>query len=366
MVLNKRLSSLSTLVSNLEADILIITNEKDLFYLTGMNLSAGALFATHNKQTLYVDGRYFESCAKNTPVETKLMKEHPLINFLEDNNFNDSMSFAFDSLSTNYKEFQKISTLLKKNNPSHSLVPLSSPTKYLRIIKSPEEQKVIAESCELACKGVDFVCSILNEGITEIEVARELEIFFLKNGADKLAFSPIIAFGNNSSKPHYTPGNVPLEKNQPILMDFGTNVNHYCSDMTRVVFYGDASDKMQEIYNIVLEAQLKSIQCLKPGVSTKEVDEQARSHIESAGYKEAFMHSIGHGIGLEVHEDPFFSTRSKSELLLEEGMVITIEPGIYLPEIGGVRIEDTVLITKNGCRVLTESSSKKLCQLEFS
>ena len=142
-------------------------------------------------------------------------------------------------------------------------------------------------------------------------------------------------------------------------MDFGANVNHYCSDMTRVVFYGHASDKMQEIYHIVLEAQLKSINCLKPGVSTKEVDRKAREHIEKAGYKEAFMHSIGHGIGLEVHENPFFSTRDKKDLLLEEGMVITIEPGIYLPGIGGIRIEDTVLITKDGYKNLTESSSKK-------
>ena len=140
-------------------------------------------------KVLYVDGRYFESCQKNTPVETKLMKEHPLKSFLEDSQLKNKISFAFDSLSTKYSEFEKMTALLEKENTQHKLLPLKGITKDLRIIKDSIEEKNITEACNLACRGVDFISSILKEGITEIEVAKELEIFFLKNGANKLAFS---------------------------------------------------------------------------------------------------------------------------------------------------------------------------------
>ncbi|MCH9703190.1 MAG: M24 family metallopeptidase, partial [Chlamydiae bacterium] len=184
----------------------------------------------------------------------------------------------------------------------------------------------------------------------------ELEIFWLQNGAAGVAFSPIVAFGENSSKPHYHPQDRPLREDDAVLIDIGVTLDHYHSDMTRVLLPKDPDPKMVEIYAVVKEAQKRALALCKPKSVVADLDAAARDYITECGYGDHFVHSLGHGIGLEVHEAPrLYKEGADVDLRLEAGMAITIEPGIYLPGIGGVRIEDTVVITNEGHINLTNS-----------
>lgn len=202
------------------------------------------------------------------------------------------------------------------------------------------------EAAELGCQGFDYIVSLLKENVQESDLALALEFYWRKKGAQGVAFDPIIAFGENSALPHYRAQEVRLKNNQIVLMDIGVRYRHYHSDMTRVVFKGEVEDELLKIRDIVEEASMRALSILKPGVSIAEVDLAARSYIESKGYGPYFTHSLGHGVGLQIHEFPFL--RKSSPHNLQEGMVITIEPGIYLPKLGGVRLEDTVSITATG------------------
>jgi len=200
---------------------------------------------------------------------------------------------------------------------------------------------------------------MLKEGISENELAIELEIFWKRRGSKAIAFDPIIAFGSNSSMPHYRVGQRKLNTGEAVLIDIGVNLNHYHSDMTRVVFFGDPDPKIASIYEIVLKAQELALENCRPGTPIAELDASARTYIEQKGYGENFTHSLGHGVGLEIHELPLIRSQSPgADTQLEEGMVVTIEPGIYLPGIGGVRIEDTVAITRDGYENLTNRSKE--------
>ena len=197
---------------------------------------------------------------------------------------------------------------------------------------------------------------MLKEGVTERDIATELEIFWRRNGVDKPAFDPIIAFGKNTSMPHYSTGNVSLQKNQAVLMDIGVEKDHYCSDMTRMAWYGKVTPEFINIAKIVQAAQKAALDLCRPGVLLSDLDSAARNIISEAGYAENFSHGLGHGIGLEVHEYPSVR-KQENDIELQKGMLITIEPGIYIKDFGGVRIEDTVLITDNGYESLTKRSS---------
>lgn len=263
-------------------------------------------------------------------------------------------TLAFDSENTSFKRFEDLEQSL-----SCALIPLVNPVAHLRLLKDAEELQLLREAAALGSKGFHYVCSLLKEGVSEIELARELEIFWKRNESKALAFDPIIAFDVNGSMPHYRAGSALLKKGMPILMDIGVNKAHYHSDMTRVVFFGEADPKIQEMYAIVQEAQQQALELCQPGVLIGEVDAKARSYITSKGYGEYFSHGLGHGVGLQIHEAP--SIRNKPpyyNVPLAPGMVITIEPGIYLPGIGGVRFEDTIAITAEGHENLTRESLK--------
>ena len=201
---------------------------------------------------------------------------------------------------------------------------------------------------------MSYVLSLLKEEISEAELALELEFFWKKRGAKKLAFDPIIAFGANSSMPHYRAGLAKLQSHTSILIDIGVVLSHYHSDMTRVVHFGTPTSVIEKIYSIVEEAKARALALCCPGTLVGELDRAARDWIASQGYGERFTHSLGHGVGLDIHEPPTIRDSGLYRTLpLQPGMVITIEPGIYLPGIGGVRLEDTVLITENGHENLT-------------
>lgn len=336
-----------TLLDN-SSDGILIDETINLYYLTGLELSAGKLFVTQKNAHLFVDGRYFESAEKNCPLPVALEQPNVVEEFIKKEKLG---SLAFDSANTSYNMFLE----LQKKFPEIKLVPLDNPVKKLRMIKEKEEIQLLKDAAQLGSEGFDFVCSQLKEGLSEQEIASELEIFWKRKGGKKVAFDPIIAFGKNSSMPHYRAGKTTLQKGDIVLIDIGVNFKHYHSDMTRVIFFeGNGSGKLKEIYDVVKTAQQKAVNSCKPGISVGELDAIARDYISSKGFGEYFTHSLGHGVGLEIHEMPTLRNKAPdNQLQLQEGMVITIEPGIYLPDIGGVRIEDTVVITANGHENLT-------------
>lgn len=249
---------------------------------------------------------------------------------------------------------------LKKAMPDTEFVPVKNICGEARQIKTAGEIACIRKAQSITDKCFSHILGFIKEGLTEREVAAEMEYFMKKNGADGLAFETIAVSGKKSALPHGVPGDELLTVNGFFTMDFGASYGGYCSDMTRTVVLGKADDKMRHIYNTVLEAQKRAIDAIKDGASCKAVDAAARDYIYAQGYEGYFGHSTGHSLGLEIHESPACSTRS--EATLRSGMLMTAEPGIYIEGLGGVRIEDMVLVTDKGCENFT-ASPKELIEL---
>lgn len=347
----ERIHKLQATLKDFSVDALLVQDKISLYYLTGIDMSAGT-FLIHSKGAcLLVDNRYIEQCQESSPIPVLLTDKLTLAQLLETPEYAYITSLGFDSCTISYKGYKALEERLKNKR----LVPLENPLKMLRGIKNQEEIAVMRKAARLGSEGYDYVCTLLKEGISEIDIAIELEIFWKRKGSKGLAFEPIIAFGPHSSMPHYRAGNTKLKKGEPVLIDIGVNLQHYHSDMSRVVFFGEPSAQMREIYEIVLQAQLAALDLCRPGTFIGDLDDAARDIIGSKGYGDKFSHKLGHGVGLEIHEWPIISnTPPIKEFPLQSGMVLTIEPGIYLPGIGGVRIEDTVVITPEGHENLTQ------------
>lgn len=348
----ERLHKLQELLKVFGCDALLIEDQVNLYYLTGMELSAGKLIVGKEGLHLLVDARYFELCQKRSPIPVILSDQTSFAKMLLQDDFSSIKTLGFDSGNTTYSAFTELQKMTEKMrlDPQRarelSLCPVNSPLKSLRMIKDPDELAILREAALLGSEGYDYVLTLLKEGITEIEVATELEIFWKRRGSKGLAFDPIIAFGPNSSMPHYRAGNAALKRGQCVLIDIGVNFKHYHSDMTRMAFFGEADPKIMEIYGVVKKAQAAALALCRPGMLVGDLDKAARDVIASHGYSEHFTHSLGHGVGLEIHEYPSVSNKPPANgVALQAGMVITIEPGIYLKDIGGVRLEDTIAIT---------------------
>ena len=236
------------------------------------------------------------------------------------------------------------------------LVPVSGVIEKLRLIKTDAEIKIIKEAADIADAAFKHILDFIRPGITELEVANELEFFMRKSGAVSSSFDTIVASGYRSALPHGVASEKVIEKGDMVTLDYGAYYKGYVSDITRTIAVGEPDSKLKAIYEIVLEAQLRGMEGIKPGMTGKQADALTRDYISEKGYGEYFGHSTGHGIGLEVHEGPSLSM--KSELVLEPGMIVTCEPGIYIPGLGGVRIEDDVLITKDHNEALTHSAKE--------
>lgn len=345
----KRLQKVKDLINELNCQCLIIEDPTNLLYLTGLELSVGKLYISQQATALVVDGRYFEKSRNQTVYPVMALDK---FSFKEWAKTNHIQTLGFDSHKTTYQVFLNLLTSCEELNIS--LIPLSSPLQQMRLIKDENEIDLLRKAAALANEGCQMVISSLREGITEEELAFELEFFWKKRGAKKLSFDPIIAFGKNSSMPHYRAGRTILKEGMHVLIDIGVVYQHYHSDMTRVVYFGKPDPRIQTIYAVVKEAKQKAIELCHPGTLIGELDRIARSFIVEKGYGEYFTHSLGHGVGLDIHEAPTIKTQGAfDQIPLESGMVLTIEPGIYLPEIGGVRLEDTLLITESGYDNLT-------------
>lgn len=232
-------------------------------------------------------------------------------------------------------------------------VPLPNPAKKIRKVKSAEELQLIKRAVEIADKAYLHLLDYLRPGITEKEVAFELEFFMRRLGGTRNAFETIVASGERAALPHGVATNKVLHAGEMVVLDFGTVYQGYYSDMTRTLFLGEPDARAQEIYQVVLEAQERALKHIQPGMRANEADLLARQIISDAGYGDYFGHGLGHGVGLEIHEAPSLSPRD--ETILEPGMIVTVEPGIYLPGWGGIRIEDMVFVSPGGCDILTRS-----------
>lgn len=353
-----RLERLRRLLASMPCDALLIEHPTNLFYLTGLELSAGKLLITPQEACLIVDGRYLERSSQQTLYPVLLLSKDSLKELIISYTIH---RLGFDKHQTTYHDYLSLTQLantLISQSYDLEIIPVESAVQQLRLIKDEEEIACLRDAARLGYQGYEFVVSLLREGITEADLAFQLEFFWKKRGASRLAFDSIIAFGPNSSMPHYRAGHTKLQLHTSVLIDIGVVLSHYHSDMTRVVFFGTPPPIMQDIYLIVEEAKARAVAICRPGTLIGDLDRTAREYIASKGYNDYFTHSLGHGIGLDIHEPPTIrETGLYSSIPLQAGMVITIEPGIYLPQVGGVRLEDTILITEKGYENLTNPAS---------
>lgn len=333
----------------------------NLSYLTGFN-SQGALIITYDCKILITTSTEVElTKAKIRGVkiaEFKFDLIEKIVNTLKDMSLR---RIGINSKGITFHDYRRVEKELKPIE----LIPLENRIERLRLYKDGDEIKRIEKAVEITDKAFSHALEVIRPGMTERDLAIELECFMRSAGAEGLAFPPIIAVGENSAFPHAFPDAMPEHRNikegSLLLIDMGARYEGYCSDMTRTIVVGNASDKQKEIYKIVLEAQRKAIGHIKDGIRARDIDQAAREVIEKAGYGEKFMHGLGHGVGLEISEKPMISQEGENEI--RTGMVFTIEPGIYIPNWGGIRIEDTVLLEESDCRVLTTSPKERLCQI---
>jgi Xaa-Pro aminopeptidase len=249
---------------------------------------------------------------------------------------------------------------LKENLKVEELVPVANEITAMRRIKTPRELEYIKKAEAIGDRVFTEILDFIRPGMTELEVAAKLEYLLKVNGGQALSFPSIVASGVNSSMPHAVPSHKKIEKGDFLTMDFGCVYEGYCSDMTRTIVIGKASQKQREVYDTVLKAQLAALDFIKAGYKGKEIDKVARDIIYSAGYEGCFGHGLGHSVGLNVHENPRLSMLEED--IIEAGMTETVEPGIYIKGFGGVRIEDLVVVTEDGCENFT-ASEKRLIEL---
>ncbi len=334
-----------------EADALLLTSEHNRLYAAGYSIAEGTVLICRDEAYYLTDSRYIEAAQKNLPDFTVRMtdREHPtrmLLNEAIAKHTVKSIGFEEDVLTV--AEHKAYTTDLNA-----VLIPYCAPISAFRAVKEPWEFEIMKQAQAITDKTFSELLNVIHAGMTEKELAAELVYRMSKNGADGEAFQSITISGPNTSMPHGVPGDRQLQYGDFVTMDFGARFGGYCSDMTRTVALGFVSEEMERVYHTVLEAQLAGIAATKAGVRGCDIDGAARKVIADAGYGEYFGHSYGHGVGILIHESPNASPANDKPM--PAGAVVSAEPGIYLPDRFGVRIEDTTLITQSGCEILTRS-----------
>ncbi len=325
---------------------ILIFNQTNLTYFTGFSGATALLIPEQGEKVLFVSGVNYEQAkaeAKDVTVELLKRGENQMEKIFKQS---PSKKFSFDVMPV-----ENWCTLTKAVGGEANLQPINNLIMELRSVKDQEEIKLIREACRLATIGIQTAKEIIGVGIKEKEAAAEIEYAMRKAGSDGVAFETIVASGLTSAFPHGSNLERTIQDGDFVMVDLGANYKSYRSDITRTFIASKATEKQARIYDAVKLAHQKALETVKPKVAACEVDGVARRVIEQAGYGEFFVHNLGHGVGLEVHEAPILSPDSKD--ILAAGNVVTDEPGIYVPGLGGVRIEDTILVTKNGVEILT-------------
>ncbi|OKL38086.1 M24 family metallopeptidase [Domibacillus mangrovi] len=333
-------------------DGLFIMSPYNRRYVTGFTGTAGAVIVTQHAAVFLTDFRYMEQAARQAEGFTIVQHSKPILQeAMEQAEKLGLSTLGFETEYVSHQEYEQLKKQFKG-----TLKPVAGLVENLRLIKTESEIKILKKACDIADGAFKHILDFLKPGIREIDVSNELEFYMRKCGATSSSFDIIVASGVRSALPHGVASDKIIKSGDFVTLDFGAFYKGYASDITRTVAVGEPSAQLKEIYEIVLEAQMTAVDQIRPGMTGKEADAITRDIITLKGYGDAFGHSTGHGLGLEIHESPTLSLRNDKPLTA--GMVVTVEPGIYLPGIGGVRIEDDILLTDSGNEMLTHSAKE--------
>lgn len=360
-VYEKRIEKLRAIMREMRIDSFFITIEENRRYLSGFkgedtqfDESAGALLICFDKLFLLTDSRFEEQARNEAPLfEPRIYKAgiyKTLSEILKDEKL---FQTGFESLRMSVKQYNELTAAISESRIN--LVPFEGLVESIRIIKDEEEISLMRKALHISEKVFKDLIPQIVPGVSEKEMAWELEKNLRVAGAEALSFPVIAASGQNASLPHAIPSERRINNNEGFLFDWGIKLHGYCSDITRTIFIGNPDEEFKKVFMTVFEAQQKAQEAIRAGASGMDIDAIAREHIESSRYKGRFGHSLGHGVGLAIHESPRLSPIK--DFKLEEGMVVTVEPGIYIPGWGGVRLENMVVVRKDGYEVLNSTSS---------
>ncbi|MEH7512631.1 Xaa-Pro peptidase family protein [Gottfriedia acidiceleris] len=355
--MNNRMQELQTFLQKQSIPGGLVTSRQNIFYLSNFDYNPHerfvGIFVFPNEEPIFIspamEVQMIKEAGWKHPILSYTDSDHPwaLVGHLIESR-NKMKQFAVEKHDISYFYIESLQQIFGEVE----FASLDSILTEMRLVKDADEIEILREAAAFADYGVQVGIEALKEGITELEVLGKIEFELKKKGIKEMSFSPIVLFGQNASNPHGATGDNKLKKGDTALFDLGVKYKGYCSDITRTVIYGNPNSELVNIYNTVLQANLAGVEASQPGTRIGDVDLSGRRVIQAAGYGEFFPHRIGHGLGIEIHEVP--SINEVNEGLLKPGMVITIEPGIYLNGLGGVRIEDDVVITDNGYEVLTK------------
>lgn len=333
-------------------DALLVTNPYNRRYMANFTGTAGVVFITKEEALFITDFRYVEQATEQAVGYTVVEQRRTVVEQVADEVVRLGVrTLGFEKDHMTYGEFE-----IFEEYVDAMLVPVSGWVEQLRLIKTEDELEILQRAADIADETFEHICTYIRPGVSELDVANEMERYMRSLGATQSSFDSIVASGVRGALPHGVASDKLIEEGELVTLDFGALYNGYISDITRTVAVGEPSEQMKEVYEIVLAAQKRGVEQIRPGMKASEADQVVRDVIVEKGYGEAFGHSTGHGIGLEVHEMPALSSRN--DTVLQCGMTVTVEPGIYLPGIGGVRIEDDIVLTETGNRRLTKSSKE--------
>ena len=346
--MNVKVKWLKNQLTNLKLDGMIIANPINIMYLTGLT-EEGILIITKKENIFITDGRYIESVNTKLTIDDEIVvyNSKELDKYDYQNIFTMNDNVGFEENYVTYENYKKYLHTYMVN-----LIETEGLIENQRIIKEPEELDLIQKACEITDKAFEYIIKNIKEGMTEKDVAFEIEKFMIKNGADGLAFDSIVASGENTSMPHAVPTDRIIRKGDIIQFDIGAKYKGYCSDLSRVVFVEEMKEEYKELYDFVLNQQARMENSFKDGANIKNVVKDRETDYKLKNYNVA--HSFGHGVGIEIHELPMIS--SKKDNILKENSIITIEPGVYKPGRFGIRIEDTYKVNKTNCESITKCS----------
>ena len=356
--MSSRLGKLRDLLIHNELDAILISQGENRRYLSGFTGSAGSLLISQNTAILATDFRYVEQANAEAPefeivrIADDLSKWFP--GLVSDPGIR---NLGFEETDLPYSTYRQLAAATEEGEKIIRLVPTKSLVESLRAVKDEAELGYLAEAAALADAALEDVLPKISPGISEKELAWRLESFVRENGSEPLPFDVIVASGPNSALPHAKPTNRAIQGSEPVVIDIGARVRGYCGDISRTICLGNEDSTFARIYDIVLGAQLTAMATVQSSMGGEQADQLARTVITQAGHGDAFGHGLGHGVGLAAHEEPRLGPRSQS--VLADGMVFTIEPGIYITGWGGVRIEDMVVLENGKARPLTRASKSR-------
>ena len=349
-----RLQKLRQKLVEKELEAIFISQPENRYYLSGFDGSAGFLLITAQDAILATDFRYIEQVKRQAPEYKLFQITNDMVNWFGELTAGLNLKrLGFEARDISFDMYRQLNSILDKKQSSLKFVPLDELVESLRVVKEPEEIELITKAAEISDSAFQYIENVIRVGMSEKEVAWEIEKFMRENGSQDMPFDIIVASGPNSALPHAKPSERTIQAGEPVLFDIGARVGGYSSDLSRTICLGTSDDTFKKVYDVVLGAQLTALSIIKEGMTGEQADSLARTVIKEAGYGEAFGHALGHGVGLASHEAPRLGPGSAERLT--SGMVFTVEPGIYLPGWGGVRIEDLVVMENGQVRVISKA-----------